>query len=388
MNIEAKVPVGAQLKPQASRHAALSWLIKYRWFGLFVVLPTLLAAIYYLLITPDIYVSESRFVIKSSDERRPQLSGLASFIVSNGLSNGQEQSNEILEFIRSRDALADLQKQIDVRKRFEFGHNFIAGFPPLFSDKSFEALYKFYGNMVGAGLDPETGTAVLTVEAYTPKDAYTINENLLKLSEALVNKLNVRAESQAIAEAQKQVNIASDRAKQASLKLTNYRNQSDLIDPAKQAAGVLEVSYGLLAKRAAMQAQLDTMLRDTPRNPGIPTLRNQIRAISAQIGQQQGSVVGTSGGIASKLGNYEDLTLEQKFANESLTAANAALVQARADAQRQKFYLERIVDPNTPDSSRLPHRLMNIITVAVTALCLYFIGWMLVVGILEHAPEE
>jgi len=92
--------------------------------------------------------------------------------------------------------------------------------------------------------------------------------------------------------------------------------------------------------------------------------------------------------MASKLGNYEDLLVEQKFANDSLTVASAALVQARAEAQRQKFYLERVVEPNRPDVALLPARLLSILTVAASALCLYFIGWMLVVGILEHAPED
>ena len=71
-----------------------------------------------------------------------------------------------------------------------------------------------------------------------------------------------------------------------------------------------------------------------------------------------------------------------------LTAANAALKSARTEAQKQQFYLERVVEPNKPDNSTLPHRLKSILIVFGTSLCLYFIGWMLVVGILEHAPED
>jgi capsular polysaccharide transport system permease protein len=88
------------------------------------------------------------------------------------------------------------------------------------------------------------------------------------------------------------------------------------------------------------------------------------------------------------MGGYDNLALEQEFAAQTLTAANAALEQARTDAQRQQFYLERVVEPNAPDLARYPSRLWQILTVAGVALCLYFIGWMLVVGILEHAPED
>ena len=63
-------------------------------------------------------------------------------------------------------------------------------------------------------------------------------------------------------------------------------------------------------------------------------------------------------------------------------------VDRRTDAQRQKFYLERVVEPNKPDLPLLPRRLLSILTVAAAALCLYFVGWMLIVGVLEHAPEN
>lgn len=366
-----------------------TWLKRNRWFLIFVVAPTVLAAIYYLLIASDIYVSESRFVIKSPDEKRPQLSTLANLIQTTGLSTGQEQSNEVLEFVRSRDALAKLDRSINLRARYGSGDvDFISRFPTPLFDGSFENLYKYYTKMVTANLDPETGTAIVTVKAYTPRDAYQINQTLLTLSEAMINRLNARAEDRAVSEAQREVNLAVERAKKARVALSQYRDQSQLIDPSKQAVGILEISNGLTAQRAALIAQLQLMERETPQNPSIPAMRNRIAAISGQIAAQERRVVGGGGTIASKLGGYENLTVEQEFATENLNVASAALVRARSDAQRQKFYLERVVDPNLPDLPLLPRRLLSILVVAATAACLYFIGWMLIVGILEHAPED
>jgi len=367
---------------------AVNWVKKNRWFMIFVGLPTLFAAIYYGFIAADIYVSESRFVIKSPDEKRQQLSSLANLIQTTGLSGGQEQSNEVLDFVRSRDALTQLDKQISIRRRYANGGDFIARFPNVFSGEAFEYLYRYYTGMVDADLDTQTGTAVIKAKAFTPEDAYQINNALLSLSEGMVNRLNDRAQERGISEAERQVASAMERARKVTVELTQYRNQAALIDPAKQAVGVLDVANQMVAQRAALQAQLQTMEEQTPRNPSIPALRNRIAAMSAQIAQQNGRVVGGSGAMASKLGNYEDLLVEQKFANDSLTVANAALVQARTDAQRQKFYLERVVEPNKPDLPLLPRRLLSILTVAAAALCLYFVGWMLIVGVLEHAPEN
>lgn len=387
--MNAEIPFPTQSDVAFRRSGFSCWVKKHRLFLICVLLPTALATIYYGLIASDVYVSESRFVIKSPDQKRSQMSTLANLVQTTGLSSGQEQANEILTYVRSRDALRALQKNVNVRDRFATPRaDFLNRFPQPFADNGFESLYKYYGKKVDPRLDSETGTAVIKVEAFTAKDAYIINRELLKLSEKLVNQLNRRAQSKAIAEAQAQVNLAVRRAKAAQVALTQYRNAQALIDPSKQAIGVLEISNAMTAERAALQAQLDLMKRVAPEHPSIPALSSRINAISVQIASQDSRVVGNGSGIASKLGGYEDLVVEQEFATQSLNTANAALVQARNEAQRQQFYLERIVDPDMPDMPLLPNRLTSILTVAAAAICLYFILWMFVIGIIEHAPDE
>lgn len=387
MNAEHSFPIEADAKTGQS--ALLGWLKKRRWLVVFVFLPTLLAAIYYGFFASDVYVSEASFVIKSPDQKRSSTSSLANLIQTTGLSGGQEQANEVLAFVRSRDALKALEKAPGISAKFGTQEaDVLSRFPQPFRDSGFEGLYKYYGKMVNAKLDTETGLAVISVKAFTARDAYEINTRLLTLSEELVNRLNTRAQNRGISEAQQQVEIAIARAKAVSIAMSRYRNTQALIDPEKQASGVIDIANTMIAQRAALQAQLDQMVRVTPSNPSIPALRNRINAISVQIASQDNRVVGSNGAIASKLGDYESLMVEQKFATENLNAANAGLVQARAEAQKQSFYLERVVDPNMPDAALLPNRLLSVIVVAAAALCLYFIGWMLIVGILEHAPDD
>ena len=387
MNVNPSFPIEAET---TTRHSALmEWVKKRRWFLIFVVAPTVLAAIYYGLLASNIYISESRFVIKSPDQKRSQMSTLANLVQTTGLSSGQEQTNEVLTFVRSRDALKALEHKARVRTIYTSEHaDSFSRFPKPFSDSSFESLFKYYSDMLDARFDPDSGTAIIKTRAFTPRDAFEINRQLLDLSEALVNRLNARAQTKGIAEAQKQVELATARAKTARVALAQYRNAQALIDPSKQAVGVLEISNSMIAERAALQAQLDLMQRVTPNNPSIPALRNRISAISVQIASQDSRVVGTGSGIASKMGGYENLLVEQEFATQSLNAANAALVQARAEAQRQQFYLERVVDPNVPDMPLLPKRLLSVIVVAACAICLYFVGWMFMVGVLEHASKD
>jgi capsular polysaccharide transport system permease protein len=365
------------------------WLVKHRWLLLCVGVPTLVAAIYYGLIASPVYVSQSSFVIKSPSQKTTPSLSLANLVQTNGLSGGQEQTKEVVQYILSRNALHDLESQTNIKQKYsDRGADFLSRFPQPFQDSSFENLYRYYGSMVGAAVDPDSGLAVVETQAFTPEDAYAINAKLLALSEALVNRLNQRAEGHAVQEAELRVSQAEDRLRNARVAIGAYRNQQDLLDPTKQAEGVLEISDKLVADQAALKSQLQLMLRVAPRNPSIPALRSRIAAIGQQVAAQNGRAVGTPTGIASKLSTYEKLNAEQDFATQMLTAANASLEQARTEAQKQQFYLEPVVEPNVPDEAMLPRGLRRVLTVFGASLCLYFIGWMLMVGILEHSPED
>jgi capsular polysaccharide transport system permease protein len=387
MNIESVQ--GATERATVAKPGLSAVLHRRRWFLVFVVLPTLLASLYYGLVASDVYVSQSRFVIKAPGQKSMPSATLANLIQTSGFVGGEQETKEVLDYVRSRDALTDLQRQMNFRARYEnSGADFLSRFPRPFHEPTFENLFKYYQSMVSAGTDSESGVAVLEVHAFRPEDAQKINARLLSLSEDLVNRLNQRAEQRGISEAEQRVLQAETRVRKARVALSAFRNQQQLIDPAKQATGVLDISNKLVTEHAALQAQLDLMNRVAPRNPAIPALRARIAAVSGEIAAQNARVVGTPSGIASKVGGYENLLAEQDFAQQTLTAASASLEQARTEAQKQQFYLERVVDPNLPDSPQLPSRLKSILIVFGISLCLYFIGWMLVVGILEHAPES
>lgn len=380
----------SRLAARSSRLARTKdWLKRWRWFALFVILPSLLATIYYGFIASDIYVSESRFVIKAPDSRRQSSSMLSSLMQSTGLGSGREQSSEILGYIRSRDALRDLSREVDVRAVFSAPEaDFLSRFPGPFEENSFENLYQYYSSMVLAAPDPDTGLTVLTVKAFRPGDAQALNAGLLALSENLVNELNERINTEAVTDAENRVQAAQDRVRDARVRLSDYRNQYEILDPEQQGMGVLAVSNELISQEAALRAKVAEVARVAPNHPSLPALRQRAAALAGQVAEQTGRAVGTPSGLASRLSGYEKLLAEQEFASQMLTAANATLEQARLEAIQQQYYLERVVEPNRPDDAILPDRVKNILAVLFACLCLYLVGWMLVVGILEHAPDD
>ena len=364
-------------------------LYRSRWSIVFIIVPVVVAAIYYGLIASDIYQSESRFVIKTASQKPSQVSSIANLIQSTGLSSGQDQTNEVIDYIESRDALRDLNENAHVRAAFSAPDaDWLSRYPAPFRRDSFENIYKYYSSMVNVRIDHDTNSAVLTVRAFAPKDAQDLNLRLLDLSERLVNRLNTRFQKKAIAESEKRVDAALVRVRNARVVMGDYRNSREVMNPTAEAAGVLEVSNKLVTEQALLRAQLVATQRAAPRNPAIPALRSRISAIGAQIASLSGRAVGTSNGLASKLTQFEGLQVDQEFATQLLTAASASLEQARTEALKQQYYLERVVDADRPDMALYPKRLLSILAVAGAALALYLIGWMLIVGILEHSPED
>ena len=372
----------------ADRAAGLGrWAWRWRAMLLCVALPVAVVGAYQGLIASDQYAAQSRFVIRTHDAAPAQAATLANLVRSGGTSAGEAEAAEVLDFMRSRDALAVLDKR-GVRAAFHAQADWLSRYPRPWQADRFESLYRYYGDMVSARVDKDSGVAVLEVRAFTARDAHDLNDALLGAGEAFVNRLNERAQAKAINEGLARVGGAEQHLRDVRTRLATYRNRQALIDPDKQAGGTLTVASGLVAEQAQLRAQLVGMQREAPGNPAIPALAARVAAIGREIGAQQALLVGGGGALASKMTGYAALETEESFAQASLAAANTALDMARTEAARQQFYLERVVEPGVPDLPEYPHRLRIVLSVLAACVCLYLIGWMLVMGILEHAPED
>lgn len=359
------------------------------WFLAGVVLPVLLSAIYFFGIASGQYVSESRFVVKAPNQRGAQVSSFANLIQTTGLSAGQEQSNQVIDYVRSRPALDVLVRDLSVKEIYgDEDIDTFSRFPRPWEANTFEDLFAYFRAKVQISRDNDTGLVVLRTIAFDPKHAAALNEKLLLQSEKLVNELNGNARTTAIEEATSRVVEAEQRVAAARTAMAAYRNNASVVDPLQEATGVAEIANRLITERAVLEAQLSTLRSVTPEHPSIPALSEQIASLTREINRQTARVVGGGNTISGKLPSYDALVLEQELASQLLVLAQTTLEGARTEALKQQFYLERVVNPNTPDQPEFPKAFRTVLTIFGFALCLYFIIWMFVVGILEHAPED
>jgi capsular polysaccharide transport system permease protein len=287
-------------------------------FCLTVLIPTAIAVFYYATYASDIYISESRFVVRSPQKQG--MSSMTDLFSKVGITKSDDDSYIVRDYILSRDAMDILIKELDIKERYASPTiDALARFPGWrYWETSVESFYRYYQKQVVVLVEPGSSIASLTVRAFDPESTMLINKKLLELSEGFVNRLNERARTDIVKMAQQEVDLAQTRLEAKALQLTAMRTAKLAPDADRQV---------ILAQR---------------------------------------------------------LILEKDFADKQLAAAMAALEQARSEALRQQLYIERVAQPQVPDSSLEPDRLRGVLTVFVLGLLFWGIISLLVSGVREH----
>jgi capsular polysaccharide transport system permease protein len=368
---------GALLRAAASlcRVGGLFWVT--------VVIPTLLGALYFGVFAEDVYVSESRFVVRSPD--KPQKNGIGMLLGSAGFANASEEVRAAQGFIQSRDALRSLNA--DEFAQTAWGNSDVSifdRFDPLGLSGSFEDLYKFYGTKVEAVYDAETAITTLTVRAFRPKDAQAMNAHLLQRAETLVNQLNERGSGDLVSYAEREVAEAQADASKAALALATYRNRAGVIDPERQASVQLQMISKLQDELIGARLQLLQLTAAAPQNPQISLLKVRIGGLEREITNQLGQIAGNEGSLSEAAAQYQRLQLQREFADQQLSLSLAALQDARNEARRQRAYVERVAQPSLPDAALEPRRIRGILATLIIALVAWGALSMLLAGVREH----
>ncbi len=354
-----------------------------RLFLLTVVVPTALAVLYFGLFASDVYVSESRFVVRSPD--KPATSGLGVLLKSAGFSTAGDEIFAAHEFVQSRDALKELNRDNAVVRAFGNGNvSIFDRFNPLGLSGSFEDLYDYFRGKVTVDYATTSSITTLTVRAYNPQDAQKFNRQLLERSEELVNRLNTRGRSDLVQFATEEVVQAKMAAREAALSLARFRNARGIIDPEKQATLQLQMVSKLQDELIGARTQLQQLRAMAPENPQIPILEVRINSLSREIDEQLGLVAGSRRSLSATAAQYQRFELEREFADRRLAAAMNSLEEARNEARRKQAYVERIVQPSMPDEAQEPRRLRGIFATFVLGLVAWAIVSMLFAGIREH----
>jgi capsular polysaccharide transport system permease protein len=209
-------------------------LWKSALFLLTVLIPSAMAVAYFGFIASDIYISESRYVVRSP--QKPATSTTEGMFSQMGLTKGNDDSYVVKEYVLSRDVLKVLERELDIKTLYsKLTIDWLARFPGLrYWDTSFEGFFKYYQKHVGVEVDTITAVSILTVRAFDANEAQKINQKIVDLSEAFVNKLNERARTDLLKNSTNEVNIAKAKVEAIAMQLVALRTQKNVGEPERQ----------------------------------------------------------------------------------------------------------------------------------------------------------
>jgi capsular polysaccharide transport system permease protein len=381
-------PVAA---PQGRRHpvpAVRLWRRARRHsFVSLVCLPTLLAALYFFLLAAPIYVSEARFLVRGRQAQGGMggMGGISEMMQQAGFRAASEEALGIRDYLRSHDAVAALRREVELVEIFRRPEA-----DPIarlwWSQPTAERLLDYYNTMVQPEYDTTSGITTLRVRSFRPEDSRLIASQLLGISEALVNRLNKRAQEDALRVAREEVARAEARVTAAQSRVTAFRERERALDPGRAAALTVETIGQLEGQLIQARAEL-TEAQSFARgdNPRLLQLRNRVASLTAQVAEERGRLAAANTGVTQQVGEFELLSTERDLARTQLTAANAAMERAVADAQRQQIFLLRLVEPNLAERALFPRATLNVLYLFICLSVLYGIAWLLIAGTREHA---
>lgn len=347
-------------------------------FLLVVALP-LAATIFYLTeVAVDQYSSSTGFTIRQEEggSASDLLGGLASITGSSTSSD----ADILYEYIQSQEIVMALDDELDLRAYYSQHWSDDPAFS-LWPDATIEDLLRFWTRVVRISYDQATGLIDLEVLAFDAETAQKISQLIVRESQQMINDLNEAARADAMRYARVDLEESLSRLKVAREALTQFRTRTQIVDPATDLQGRMGVLSNLQQQLAEALVQYDLVRGDAREgDPRVVQELRRIEVIRERIAEERRNFAsadrsGETGGLSESypdlIGEFESLSVDQEFAEETYRASLTALDAARANASRQSLYLAAYVRPTLAQSSEFPQRGMISLLVGL----FLFLGW-------------
>lgn len=347
-------------------------------FVLVVLVPLAVTVFYLFAIASDQYISKAGFAVRAEE-----LSSAADLLGSLSSVSGTTSSSDtdiLNEFIHSQDMVERVMGHIDL-----IGAYTVPSFDPFFAFKptgEIEDLVDYWRRMVELHYDQGTSLIELRVHAFRPEDAQAIAGRVVEESSLLINRLSAIARTNNTRYAQLDLETALARLSNARQALTKFRSENRTIDLEAAVQGQIGILNSLEQQLAAAKVELNLLLseglsdadrRITTERRRIGVIEDLIEIERAQFGTASES---RTGGLnfSSLAAEFERLTVDLEYAQQTYLKAQAGLDTAIAEAERQNRYLAPYTLPSLPQSPRYPDRLILSLITGFFLLLIWSIG--------------
>lgn len=368
---------GAPSWAAASPHARMLLTLRLRrrrrfllGLAVFVGLPTLATAAYFLLFASPRYVAELQLTYQTYQPVQSLSAGLVQSVAGTSQSNSVDLGAIIYQYVRSAALLRQLDGTLGLRAAFSSPDvDWMSRMSPHASQATFLRVFRRRVS-VSEGLG---GYLTIDVEAGGPKPALDLAEAVAQACDRMVGEMSARARRDEMEFAEAEVARQEDRVRQARGALAAYQDLHRDLDPARMAGQLGAIVGTLESDLAVARTQLAQSVPFlAPGSPVVVQIRTRITSLEDQLRREQGRLAGPAGSggtpYSQTLAEYARLQLDEEFARTAYTSAEQGLVVARADAARKQDYLIDFVPPVLPDQPSLDTPLTVTLSVFLATL--------------------
>jgi len=335
---------------------------KLLWLGgrlaLFVLLPTIIAGIYFYSVATPMYATKSEFVIQQAD--KPAGGGLGGMLAGTGMAASQD-SITVQSYLQSRESMLRLEEDLGFKSHFS--EDWIDPIQRLDPGATNEEAYRHYVDHVKIGYDPTEGIVKMEVIAADPETSAAFSRALIGYAEEQVDNLSLRLREDQMQGATESFREAEAKMEAAQERILALQEQLGVLDPASESASVMQQIGGFEVQLAEKRLQLQQLLDNTaPNQARVQGVQGDIARLEGLIAQLRAPLTeaGSQGTSLARIGaelrmaevDLETRTLMMQEALQQLEAA-------RVEANRQVRYLSTGVNPIPPDEATYPRAFEN-----------------------------
>lgn len=350
--------------------------------ALFVLLPTVLVALYVSLIAVPLYEARSVFTIAKPGQQTD--SGLSGVLGSFSPNVYLSESFMAQEYIQSRVLMNELEAEIGILSYY--------GSPemdPLRRLRDIAPLQintqTFFRRYVSVAVNSRVGLVSLYVRARSPEDAQRFSDAILTKAETHINSLSESLFDEQVRKTEIAVGEARRALETARLDLIRLQVESGDVNPRERVA----VIYATIA---TLEQEIINVLSEVQKielagyadTVQVQRLRDAKVSLQGRIALQRQALVDTSRGVSlnQTLADYEFALVQQEISQQSWASALAALTQARSAAALGISRFQISVQPRASSIPSHPNRIRT----TLLAL-LFFLGLFSVVRVFRPGYE-
>jgi capsular polysaccharide transport system permease protein len=356
-------------------------------FVICVILPTIIAGIYLILIASRQYVAEARFAVRTAVEINAA-SGTEALSLIASLSSSSSTMQDafiVADYIESRTIIEDLGGKDIVHAVYSRPE--IDWFSRLPGNQTLEKIWKYWKKEIDVTIDTPTGIITLAAYAFRAQDAQRLAALIVQQSERLVNQISERSRSDALLRANAEVQLAQERLGKAREELLDYRNRTNILNPEQSATSIGSIIGQLMVEKLELENQMastgGSLSADAPTNQFA---RARITNLDSEIKELQEKMTSESqnSALSEQIAGYEERQLKQQFAEKVYEIAQASYERAREEQDKQQLYLVTIVRPTLPEEAAYPRRLIDTGLIFSVCLILWSMIALMVAAVRDH----